>query len=383
MSRTTRLLTIIAALCAGFAILIAGCAKSEPPTTSNGGDPPSGVHLAKNQLEGVKTETIALTAFHPAVEATGTVEFDQDRSTGVLAPISGPVSRILVDTGTRVLRGTPLASIASPDFAAAVSDLRKAAATSANESRIAKLDRDLFENDAIARIDVENAETDAANATADLESARDQLRSLGVDEKSIAAIEAGKPAPHQTGVIRSPIDGTVVEKLITPGQLLEAGATPCFTVADLSKVWVMANVFETDLPRVEVGDPAEIVTESGAKVPAKVQYIDAIVDPATRAVKVRLVASNPGGVLKRDLYVRTVIRSADEHQGLLVPVSAVQRNAENLPYVFVTGPDDTFARRQVVLGPRIDDRQEVTSGLAAGETIVVEGSLFLEQVEQQ
>jgi len=389
MSRQPRFLTTLAIICAGMLVVLAGaCGQDDPsPSTSEGRssetDSSADLRLGKDQLQGVKTEKVALTSFKRTIEATGTVAFDQERSTQVVAPMAGPVSRLLVDVGTRVTRGTPLAFVASPDFAAAVSALRKAAATAANASRIATLDRQLFENDAISRLEVQNAETEVANATADLESARDQLRALGVADQALSDIEEGRPIASRAGVIRSPIDGVIVEKLISPGQLLESGTTPCFTVADLSRVWVMANVFESDLPNVAAGDPAEVLTETGAPIPATVQTIDALVDPATRAVRVRLTAANPGHVLRRGLYVRVRIHPKVEGRGLLVPVSAIQRNAENLPYVFVTGPDATFARRPVGIGERIGDRQEITSGLSAGESIVVEGGIFLQRVEQQ
>jgi membrane fusion protein, heavy metal efflux system len=181
-------------------------------------------------------------------------------------------------------------------------------------------------------------------------------------------------------VIRSPISGTVVEKLVTPGQLLQA-ATPAFTVADLSSVWVMANVFETDLPAVHAGDTADIITGSGQTLTGRVDYIAALVDPNTRAVSVRLDVPNPGEVLKRDLYVRVQLHSQVPVKGILVPVSSVLRDDENLPFVFVTKPDGSFERRRVDLASRLGDRQEIRSGLTAGESIVVEGGLFLQNEE--
>jgi membrane fusion protein, heavy metal efflux system len=176
----------------------------------------------------------------------------------------------------------------------------------------------------------------------------------------------------------------VVEKLITPGQLLQAGTTPCFTVADLSTVWVMANVFESDLPFVSPGDSARVTTGGpGPAIRGQVDYIAALVDPNTRAVAVRIVAPNPNEALKRDMYVRAEIESRRESTGLLVPVSAVLRDDENLPFLFIANPDGSFARRRVQTGTRVGDRQEITSGLTAGETIVVEGGLFLQFAENQ
>ena len=326
----------------------------------------------------IRTEKVVVSSFRRSIETTGTVAFDQNRSTPVLSPISGPVARILVEVGTRVKRGDPLAIVTSPDFASAVSALRKSEAIARNAKRIADLDSKLFESGGIARRDLEQAETDAVEAAADRDAAAQQLRSVGVDEKTLEDIRQNRPVPTPGGIIRSPLAGTVVEKLVSPGQLLAAGTTPCFTVADLSSVWVLANVFEAGLPFVKVGDEAEVRTEAGAApLPGRVSNIAAIVDPVTRAVAVRLEVQNTGRVLRRDLYVSVTIRSRVESRGLMVPVSAVLRDEDNLPFVFTAAPDGTFARHRVVVGARVGERQEITSGLSAGDSVVIEGGLFL------
>ncbi len=366
----------------------AAAKSANPPADSS---KPRELRLTDEQRGKVRLEQAAVSSFHRTIETTGTVAFDQNRATQVLAPISGPVSRLLVEVGARVGRDQALAMVASPDFAADISALRKAEATAKNARRVAELDEQLWKNDAIARRDMEQAETDAVSAEADRDSALQQLRDLGVDAKTLADIQQNRPA-YAGGAIRSPLAGTVVEKLITPGQLLQAGTTPCFTVADLSTVWVMANIFEADLPFIAPGDSARVLTEAGGPpIVGKVDYISALVDPTTRAIAVRVVAPNPNGALKRDLYVRVAIQASRASSGLLVPVSAVLRDDENLPFVFVANPDGTFARRRVQLGSRIaaqgglqgEDRQEITSGLTAGETLVVEGGLFLQFAENQ
>jgi cobalt-zinc-cadmium efflux system membrane fusion protein len=361
--------------------------RSAPPAAPAG--QPAEITLDPAQRQKIRLEKVAMAPFRRTIETTGTVAFDQNRTTQVLAPISGPVSRLQVELGARVGRGQTLATVASPDFAADVSALRKAEALAKNARRLATLDEQLWKNDAIARRDMEQAETDAVSAEADRDSALQQLRALGVDGKTLKDIQENRPLSGAEigAAIRSPVAGTVVEKLISPGQLLQAGTTPCFTVADLSTVWVMANLFESDLPFVSPGATAQILSPGGgspsAPIAGRVDYIAAIVDPATRAVSVRIVAPNPNGLLKRDLYVRAVIQASRESSGLLVPVSAVLRDDENLPFVFVAEPQGTFARRRVDLGTRMGDRQEITSGLTAGETIVVEGALFLQFAENQ
>ena len=213
---------------------------------------------------------------------------------------------------------------------------------------------------------------------------KEAVRRSGVDPKAINDIQQGRPVSRIEGIIRSPIRGIVAEKLITPGQLLEAGTTPCFTVADLSRVWVMAQVFGSDLTSVMLGDPAEVVTGiDGKNFPGKVENISALVDPATRAVGVRVVVENPGDFLKKQMYVRVLIHARRESTGLLVPVSAILRDDENLPLVYVVQPDGSFARQHVTLGYRSADRYDIVEGLQAGNQIVVEGGIFVQFMQNQ
>ncbi|HEV2209514.1 MAG TPA: efflux RND transporter periplasmic adaptor subunit [Verrucomicrobiae bacterium] len=339
--------------------------------------------LPPAQREKIHTETLQPSSFRQTVETTGIVSFDNDQATTVLAPISGPVSRLVVSLGAKVKAGDVLATAASPDFATAISTYRKAVATAKNTRRIAELAVELSKNN-LARKEVEQAQTDATNAEADRQAALEQLHSLGVDEAIIQAIQQNQPLPEIAGNIRSPLDGTVVEKLITPGQLLQAGTTPCFTVADLSQVWVMANLFESDLAAVEAGDPAEILTTAWpTNIAGTVDYISAIVDPATRAISVRVLARNPKEILKKQMYVRVRIHSRREQTGLLVPVSAVLRDDEDLPLVYLANADGSFSRRRITLGSRVDNHYEATQGLAAGDKVVVDGGLFLQFLQTQ
>ncbi len=373
-------LTLAAAL--GGTILLAGCgAGAVTPETRTR---PANLTLPPDQLARIKVETVASSSFRRSVDTTGAVAFDADRATQVLAPMSGPVSRLLVSLGASVKVGQPLANVASPDYAAAVSAYRKAEAVARNTRRVADLDRELFRNDGIARRDLEQAETDAVSAESDRDAVVEQLRSLGLGEPALDDIRHGRPVAAAGGAIRSPIDGTVVEKLITPGQLLQAGVTPCFTVADLSTVWVMANIFESSLPFVAVGDAAEITTGASAEAfPGTVDYIAALVDPTTRAIGVRIVAGNPKRVLKKDLYVNVSIHSQRDSTGLLLPVSAVLRDEENLPFVYVQNADSTFARRRVTLGAQVGERYEIREGLRAAERVVADGGLFMQFAQSQ
>ncbi len=264
----------------------------------------------------------------------------------------------------------------------AVSTYRKALVAAQNARKLADLDKDLLAHQGVSAKEAEQAETDAASAEADRDAGLQALQSLGVDASVIRDTRQGKNTAGAEGIIRSPISGTVVEKLIQPGQLLQASTTPVFTVADLSKVWVMAHIFDTDLGAVHVGDTAQ-VTGAGKTLHGTVDNIAAEVDPNTRSIAVRIVVDNPGEFLRRQMYVQVRTEDRQPAQGLLVPVSAILHDDENLPYVYVEQADGSFARAHVELGTRSGDRTNIVSGVRPGQQVVTNGALFLQFMQQQ
>ena len=381
MRNDLRLRALAAAIIA--LIGLGGCSSSHDEanaSTTTAGN----VTLTQAQRQHITLYTIAPSSFHKSISTTGVVDFDQDQATAVLAPFSGPVSKLLVTPGEVVKKGQALATVASPDFASAVATYRKAIATAKTTRRVADVDADMLKHRAIAPREAEQAQTDAVSAEADRDAALQALQALDIDPQVIRDVRAGKPAGRIEGTIRAPIAGTVVEKNITPGQLLQAGSTPCFTIANLSNVWVMAQLFGDDVAAVHVGDGAQVFAGEDAKPMAgKVTNVGAEVDPDTRAVLARVSVSNPHGTLKKQMYARVEITSQEATQGLLVPVSAILRDDDNLPFVYVVASDGSFARRHVTLGYRNGDRDQILSGLRAGERIVSDGGLFLRFMQSQ
>jgi len=374
----------LAALVLAMTALFTGCSPKVDKTEQTPSVTLSNVTLTVAQRQNLRLYTVAQSTYHKTIEATGVVDFDNDQATSVLAPFGGPVSRLLVSPGDQVQAGDPLAEIDSPDFAAAISAYRKSLATAQTLRRVADFDKDLVQHNGVAQREEEQAQTDAANAEADRDAALQALVSLNVDPQVIKDLQAGKPVSRPSGTIRSPISGTVVEKLITPGELLTAGTTPCFTVADLSKVWVMAQLFGADLAAVSVGDAAEVETGIATNsFSGTVDNISALVDPDTRSVMVRVVVNNPKDFLKKQMYVRVRIQARHESTGLLVPVSAILRDDENLPFVYVAQPDDSFARQHVTLGFRADDQYDISAGVKPGDQVVVDGGLFIQFMQNQ
>jgi cobalt-zinc-cadmium efflux system membrane fusion protein len=370
---------VVASITTTTLVLTAGCSGKADNDAQATATTPGNVTLTPDQRKSIHIYTVAQSQFRKTVDATGAVAFDNDQATSVLAPFSGPVTRLLASVGQRVKKGEPLAEVDSPDFAAAVGAYVKAVASARNLGRLADADKDLAQHEGVSAREQEQAQTDAANADADRDAARQALVSLDVDPQLIRDIDAGRPASHVRGVIRAPISGTVAEKLITPGQLLQAGTTPCFTVADLSRVWVMAQISNSDLASVRVGDTAQVETGvASTQLGGTVANISALVDPDTRAVIARVDVDNPGQLLKKQMYVHVLIQSRQPTSGLLVPVAAILRDDENLPFVYVVQGDSSFARRHVTLGARTGDQVAIPTGLAIGDRIVDDGALFIQ-----
>jgi len=369
---------------AGFALaLLAGCSSS--PEDSNSATPAlANVRLTRDQLKHIQLYTVVPIGYRQKIEAPGTVDFDNDQATAVVSPFTGPVTQIFVALGQHVAKGQPLALVQSADYATAIGAYRKAVVTAANARKLAIADRDLAAHNGISEREAAQAQTDAASADADRDAALQALISMGVDRGTVARAMAGNPRAGLAGVIRAPVSGVVVEKQVTPGQLLQAGSSAAFTVANLSQVWVLAQVAPGDLSQVGVHDAAVIDPGNGTgPFRGTVENIGATVDPNTRAVVARIVAPNPGDLLKKQMYVGVSIESGRVNTGLLVPVSAVLRDDENLPFVYVAMRDGTFARRHVTVGYRDSQNYDVTSGLRAGDRVVADGALFLQFMQSQ
>jgi cobalt-zinc-cadmium efflux system membrane fusion protein len=352
--------------------LLSACSSSSDENNNAAGTV-ANVRLTKAQLAHIHLYTVVPVGYRQTVQAPGTVDFDNDQATSVVSPFTGPVTRIFVALGQHVSKGQPLAAVASADVANAVAAYRKAAVASANARRVAAADRDLAAHNGISEREAAQAQTDAASAEADRVAALQALASLGAS-----------PASGLNGIIHAPVSGVIADKTVTPGQLLQAGSSPAFTVANLSQVWVLAQISPSDLGSVGVGDVATIDPGNGTgPFHGTVQNIGASVDPDTRAVVARIVAPNPAGLLKKQMYVDVSIESGRVSTGLLVPVSAVLRDDENLPFVYIALPDGSFARRHVTLGYRDSQNYDVTSGLASGDKVVADGAIFLQFMQSQ
>lgn len=331
------------------------------------------------QLGHIQIAQVRKAAFATELKTTGTVDWDNDHTTQAISQVSGPITRILVDTGVRVTAGQPLLYVASPDITGAFSTYRK----SRNRLDLAKrnLDRnrDLLEHKAISQRDYDQVQADYNDAETDVETALQALRILGVTPREVQDAERQGATVRPELPMRAPIAGVIVQKLVTPGQVIQAGATTGFVISNVSTVWVQAHVYEKDLRLVRVGDTAEVRSASFPDTfRGRVAYIGNMLDPATRTTPVRIVTTNPQGFLKKDQFVDVVLHDKATHDALVIPTSAVLYDTENLPFVYVQVEPGRFAQRPIQLGALQGELTEVSKGLTETDRVVTQGSVFLQ-----
>jgi cobalt-zinc-cadmium efflux system membrane fusion protein len=312
-----------------------------------------------------------------ALRLTGAVAYNAFKTTPVFSAVGGPVQEILAEPGQNVRAGQTLLTVTSPDYSAARSAYLKAVSTFQLADKNYERSKDLYEHKAIAERDLQQAESDRAQAQADQQSAEDGLRALGIHDPELLV----KEPPKTTGQIPvpAPVAGQIVERLVGPGQLLQAGSTQCFTISDMSTVWVLVNVYQNDLAFVRIGDNVDITTDAYPdKFRGRISYIADALDPNTRTLQARIVTENPGYKLKKDMYVTATVHAGALANALTVPDASVLRDTENQPFVYVQVASNQFARRLVKVGDSQDGRTLVQDGLKEGEHLVGDGSLFLQ-----
>jgi cobalt-zinc-cadmium efflux system membrane fusion protein len=331
--------------------------------------------VPSEQMSHIEVVPVEKGRLRRALRLPGTVAFNAFQTTPVISQSGGPVTRIAVSPGDRVHGGEPMLYITSPDYSQQSATYLKARDAFALSDKNYKRAADLYEHHAIAERDLQQAESDRNQAQTDLAAASAALRILGIRDPETLASHALSPEVP----LLAPLDGEVVERLVSPGQLLQAGSTQCFTISNMDSVWVLVNVYQKDLADVHVGDNVTIQSDAYPDhFRGKISYIAPALDPNTRTVQARIVTANPGQKLKKDMYVEAIVEAGAIANALTVPDDAVLRDTENLPFVYVLTSGNQFARRSVELGASENGRTQIVAGLNAGERIVGDGSLFLQ-----
>lgn len=377
--RMTRAAAVrMAAVVSLCALTLAGCGKKEVP--DNDDDPkitgqtityPASVKA----LPGIVGQPVQ-SGGDRMLSMPGRLVWNEDKTVRVATPFVGRVMEIAVQPGTTVKAGQPLAMLTSPDFGVAQADARKASADSAVAAKSLARQRELYQAGVIAQKDLEQAQADSARAAADLQRTQAALRMYGA---------AGGDAVNQRFALRSPIDGLVVERNINPGMEVrpdQQPTAPLFLITDPTTLWAQLDAAEADLGLFKPGITVKLASAAypGETFEGTVVKIADYVDPASRSVKVRLVVPNADRRLKAEMFVTAKLQAAS-FQGISVPSKAVFL-ADNKNYVFVrtsTAPN-VFERREVKLGVTMPGTTEVVQGLKAGDVVITEGNLYLQDI---
>jgi Cu(I)/Ag(I) efflux system membrane fusion protein len=299
----------------------------------------------------------------------GRIDYDETRGSTITSWVNGRIDKLFIDyTGSPVRHGQAVAQVYSPDLFTAQAELLQAAK---------EFKRTRQSGNALVK----------KMAARTLEASREKLRLLGISQKQLQTMEQqSKPADHIT--LTAPLAGIVIEKHVNEGMYVKTG-TPVYTLADLTKVWVILEVYETDLQAVAMGQQVEFTVEAypGTEFQGKVVYIDPLVDKKKRIVRVRLNVDNRKGRLKPGMFVRARLTAPPATKKgtapLLVPASAPLLTGKRaLVYVQLPDKPGTYAGREIVLGSRRGDYYEVKSGLEEGEQVVVRGNFKIDSAIQ-
>jgi cobalt-zinc-cadmium efflux system membrane fusion protein len=355
-----------------------GCSKHEAREEAR---PPSGeIWLSQEQMGSGHIEVAPVEERPVSGEITvpGRIAFDDSRVAHVFSSVSGRVSRIHAQLGDRVRKGAPLVTLEAPDAGGAVADARKAQADLTAAERELQRQKELYEAHASARKDLDAAQAARDRAAAELARARERARLFQ---------RGGGSGPVQQLTLRSPLEGEVIARNLTPGMEVagqaSGGSSPeLFTVGDVDRVWLLADAFEIDLPKIKPGAPVSVhvVAWPDRVFAGKVDWISKALDPASRSIHIRAVLDNGGRELLPEMIASVAIQT-QARTALAVPREALLRLGEQTVVLVQTGTTENglfrFEERRVRVEADDVDPVVILSGVARGERIVVSGGLLL------
>lgn len=382
-----KLLVSLLGFCAATALFLAGCSSAGPAESASKmtsysasetkADTATLFTVPDDQMAHLQVVRVEKSNLERRLRLAGNVTYNAFKTTPVFSPIGGPVHEIQVAPGETVHAGQPLLTVNSPDYSAARSAYLKARDAFFLADKVYTRSQDLYAHGAVAEADLQQAESSRSQAQADLQASADMLRALGI--KDPEAMIKNPPKTTLQIPLPAPVGGEIVERLVGPGQLLQAGATQVFTISDMSTVWVLVNVYQSDVGYVRVGDSVDITTDTYPQVfHGRISYVAPALDPNTRTLQARIVTANPNKILKKDMYVTAMLQAGVIRDALTVPDAAVLRDTENMPFVYAQSGANQFARRLVKIGDSQAGRTQITDGLKESDRVVADGSLFLQ-----
>jgi Cu(I)/Ag(I) efflux system membrane fusion protein len=321
----------------------------------------------QQRLIGVKTVKVSLKPIRKVIRTVGRIEADEQKQATINTKIEGWIEKLYVDyTGRYVKKGEPLVEIYSPELLATQQEFLEVI-------KWATRSGDKKKDDALGLMI-------AKDADATLDAARQRLRLWDISEAQIKQIEqTGKPI--HTLTLYSPVSGFVTQKMAVQGMKVMPGEK-LFDIADLSTLWIIADIYEYELPFVKVGQPARITLSyfPGKELSSKIDYIYPTISAETRTAKIRLTLPNPGGQLKPQMFTNVEIKISLGKK-LVIPESAVIDTGTS-QVVYVEKGDGTFEPREIELGLRADGVVEVLQGIKAGEKVVSSANFLIDSEAQ-
>jgi membrane fusion protein, heavy metal efflux system len=337
------------------------------------------VELAESQLQAVKVETVGEREFPVEKSAVGSIDFNEELVTQVFTPYQGRIVDLFAKVGDEVKKGETLFTIESPDLVQASSTLIAAAGVLELTTRNLERLKMLYATRAVSQKDLEQGTSDQQTAQGAYRAARDAVRIFGKSDAEIDRIVADRRV-DPTLVVQSPISGRITARNAAPGLLVQPGNPPApFTVADISKMWMLANVAESDSPAFHVGQDVKVSVMAYPKriFEGKVSTIASTVDPTTHRVLVRSEVADPAHELRSGMFATFVIETGLPERSIAIPIDGVVREGDGTMTVWVTADRRRFTRRTVNIGQQRDGYDQILQGLDPGELVATEGALFL------
>jgi len=385
----------VAAIVAGFWVVNSGPGNAVARPEKVTRDADGAFRPSETQWASLKLAPVRQVSFRDERATDGKIAINEDTTTPVFSPYSGRVTRLIAKPGDVVERGAPLFAIDASEFVQGQNDLVTAVAgVDKAKSRLAlaqtseKRQRELLSIRGGALKDLEQAQSDLVGAQGDLRSAeialaasRNRLHILGRSEEEIGKLEKVDRIGAES-IVAAPIAGTVIQRRIGLGQYITVGATdPIFTVGDLSTVWLIANVRESDAPKMKVGAAVEVVVLAypGRIFNARLSYVAPALDPNTRRLPVRAEIHNPDHELLPEMFASFRIVAGDSRLMPSVPQEAVVYEGAQAR-VWVARPEQkSVVTRPIEVGSTANGLVEVRKGLGVGETVVASGTLFIDR----
>jgi cobalt-zinc-cadmium efflux system membrane fusion protein len=356
----------------------AAVSEAAPSPTSNPASP-SVVELLETQLKAVKVAVAAERDFPLEKSAVGSIDFNEELVTQVFTPYQGRIVDLFAKVGDEVKKGQPLFTIDSPDLVQTSSTLISAAAVQELTTRNLDRLKSLFAAHAAAQKDFEQATSDSRTAEGAYRAARDAVRIFGKSDADIDRIVAERKVDPIL-VVPSPITGRITARNAAPGLLVQPGNAPApFTVADISMMWMLANVAESDSPAFNIGQDVRVTVMAypGRVFTGRISTIGSSVDPNTHRVLVRSEIDDPKHELRSGMFANFVISTGAPMRSVAVPIDGVVREGDGTMTVWITADRRRFTQRAVKVSLLRDGYYQILDGLKPGELVATEGALFL------